>query len=409
MCLAELWFSRSIVTLVFGAVRGGCVRYVLFPNVMVIVFAVGLVLASLDMSTFFDVPKLIDYVSVVLMVLPFVLYSVLVRHGSYLGLVRARRREVWIHQVCVAVVIFFFLECVYFGFPILGAGRDDFSGFPVFHVLFYSFMMYLNIASATLDRSRASVVVYVVSILVSVVILSRQSFVFCTVVFVVGLMNRRAIGWKSVVGVVFLFIFVFASLGDLRQEYHGDFVDNYIQEIGGANEVGKLLPSALYWVWLYIASPLYNLMYNLRLQEGLGGGFGMGVADIAGLFILPDSLVKAVGLETVDADLIVPYLNVGTGYVKMARHYGVLGCLIVSVYLLFVYTVLVRFLTGDRRRQVRLYFTVCSILMIFDNPYLRVEFAFILVFVVFAELRVVVSRILNRCIDRQDLSSSILT
>ncbi|WP_414164198.1 hypothetical protein ACMGGS_20845 [Superficieibacter sp. BNK-5] len=287
----------------------------------------------------------------------------------------------------------FVVEFIVCGIPLLiEGGRDNYSGLPVLHVIFYS-MLVCSVAFAALYANIKGLLGCLACLFViAILLLSRQMIMMASIMTVASLALRYDISARSVIKVLcygLLLILVFGILGNLRQQLSGDYVDDYIYMVGGANANGALLWEPFYWVWLYIASPIYNLLLNLNDYDSFGKAcnfaisFGSCRGDFISNVLVPNTMVKYMGLENFDIDLVMQHLNVGTGYAVAARLLGIVGVILLVFAQLLLFLVGLLITPGHIRAAFIVYFSTLSFFMLFDNLFIKGEFffGFIVIFI----------------------------
>lgn len=182
-------------------------------------------------------------------------------------------------------------------------------------------------------------------------------------------------------------VVIFGILGNLRQQLSGDYVNDYIYRVGGANADGMRIGDTMYWLWLYIASPVYNLMQNLDSYYQYGNSCNVSISygSCEGSYLLsvivPDTISKYFS-EPFEIDMVMKHLNAGTAFSASARILGFAGILIQIVFQLMLYIVGILLTTKRNRRAFVVYFSVLSFFMIFDNLFVKGEFFFVLLMII---------------------------
>lgn len=357
------------------------IKYLKFPNGFLLVFALCCGLAMFDFSSFYQTPSLSDVAQIAFGVSP------LMVGGYFLSRLRVEeplKKQNGVGQVnlILTVAMFFLLEMLIYGVPALSGSREEFTGFPFFHVLFYALMMYSNVRAILYKNLKVGFFAFAVTLIISSAILSRQAIVFSLFVLLYNMAIKRRLKVMHVVALIILFVFLFSALGDLRQTRSGDYFDGYILEIGGANSVGAAIGSDFYWVWLYMASPIYNLVQNLNADIGYEVSRLSGIEALS-LFAIPDFIAKPLGVQIPEIVLVVPWLNVGTGYAQIALYGGYWGMFFLSCYLVFMY-MFWRMVANDNTAKMLVSACIAciSMLMLFSNPFLRAEFFIMPIFCV---------------------------
>ncbi|WP_407503930.1 O-antigen polymerase [Acinetobacter baumannii] len=291
----------------------------------------------------------------------------------------------------------FLIEFGLFGIPLLSnAARGELKVIPVFHVIFYS-CAFVSVIFASLYSSKKDIFICLsVVFLISFLLLSRQMMMVAFLIFLISSSIRYKISFAKFIKIVIyllVIVILFGVIGNLRQKLTGDYVDQFIIVVGGANANGEKLGDVFYWVWLYIASPIYNFLVNINSYYSTGDFcntrvyYGSCSGNYFSAVLLPDTLVKYLGFDQFDIDLEVSHLNVGTGYAAAARILGVPGVFIQIVLQGIFYYVGYRFMAPNYRVAFIVYFSTLSCFMIFDNLFTHGEFFFVFILLYFARYR----------------------
>lgn len=296
------------------------------------------------------------------------------------------------YKIFMAISFFgFFLEFYLKGVPIfMVSGRDEYQGLPFFHVVFYSSSICAVLLSALFSSRKALVFSFIFVVMISILTLSRQLFMVSFLIIIISTVYKNGINKKLLIKIIFfsvLLIVTFGFIGNLRQMLAGDYTSNYILNIGGANSNGELLGEVLYWIWLYMSSPIYNLIFNI---EQYNNGLDICYNDSANCmgyyissFLLPNTLVKYFGFSELKVDLIVEYLNASTGFAQPARLLGVTG-IFIQIFIQFLFYIIGFLIMPIKIRSAYfIYFSALSFFMIFDNLFLKGEFFFCFVLIYF--------------------------
>lgn len=292
----------------------------------------------------------------------------------------------------------FIVEFALYGIPLLlKGGRDDYTGIPVLHVVFYSSAI-ISVLFASLYASNKNIAITLLfAAAISVLTLSRQMMMVSFCIFIIASLIRYRMTKKIALRLFLLIFILFASfgfVGDIRQQMSGDYVNNYIFLVGGANAGGEALGSSLYWLWIYMATPVYNLIHNLH-DYNVYGSF-CGPTDTIGTcngsyistVLIPNTIAKYLGEPEFKISLEVPYLNAGTGYAAAARLLGLPG-VIIQLFAQFAYYFVGRIVTPIRMRTAyTVYFSALSVFMIFDDLYTHGEFFFGFLLIIIANTKV---------------------
>jgi oligosaccharide repeat unit polymerase len=205
-----------------------------------------------------------------------------------------------------------------------GKQHSDF-GMPSIHGLLMSMMVaYATISyylfKVTLDKG---FLLKIAVILLWCVVLVSRNFLIATFLqlMFIELMFRKVPSKKLmyifIIGL--LFIVLFGVIGDFRTG-SGDL----ILAVGRPTEnYPSWLPSGFLWVYLYITTPLNNLLNNLSL--GLGDHLIRSISTLAQLF---PSVIRSIVFpegSSAEALLVDPNLNVSTAFIDPVIDGGILG------------------------------------------------------------------------------------
>ncbi|HDO7638582.1 TPA: hypothetical protein P4F99_002899 [Escherichia coli] len=293
----------------------------------------------------------------------------------------------------IVSVVGFAIEFAVGGMPIL-VGRENAVTIPMFHVMFYSFIIMAVLMASVYGRKRDMVFSLTCAIVISALMLSRQMMIVSFIIAVIAIASKTRFTRKNKLCLLASFvavIFAFGIIGNLRQQLSGDYINDYIYAVGGANADGMRIGDTMYWIWLYIASPVYNLIQNIDSYYQYGSRCNMSIAygtcDGSYLLsvIIPDTISKYFS-ETFEIDMVMKHLNAGTAFSASARILGLTGIFIQIIFQLMLYIVGISITTKRNRRAFVIYFSVLSFFMIFDNLFIKGEFFFVLIMLIFSGL-----------------------
>lgn len=369
-------------------------RILIYPLNTALILTLSLIFSLFNFSYFYELPDSKSILYLLIIVLIYFSLGVISFGLAKPTFEKCKNTEkIYFYLLCSSLVGFF-IEFIICGIPLLiEGGRDNYTGLPVLHVIFYS-MLVCSVAFAALYASTKQLLICLACVfVVAILLLSRQMIMMASIMTVASLSLRYEISARSIVKFLcygVLLVLVFGVLGNLRQQLSGDYVDDYIYMVGGANANGAFLWEPFYWVWLYIASPVYNLLLNLSDYDNYGKAcnfaisFGSCRGDFISNVLMPNTLVKYFGLDDFEIDLIMQHLNVGTGYAVAARLMGIGGVIlqIFSQLLLFIVGWLIT--PKHIKAAFIVYFSTLSFFMLFDNLFIKGEFffGFLVIFIV---------------------------
>ncbi len=351
------------------------IQNIYFPLIMFWVFLFSMILASVKLSDSYSDLDLIPSFLIALLLALLSLIPHLLPMKKVAILSKDKYKNTFLFWQLAVVSIFFVIELGIFGVPLLGGARGDFTGFKGLHVAFYGFIFYLNVKSAAIGSVRDSLITFIISSLFGILLMTRQMIMYSFLAFFISLLFAGKITIKTVLVLLVPLVLLFGFLGDLRDST----VENFIYIIGGANELGRQIPSGLYWIWLYIATPIYNLMYNLG--DSL---FSLRVESPSAFFsqiFVPDFLANRFDVVPEKPNLVVEAFNVASGFGLSAKYAGLLGISIHALIIMIFYFIGKLISFGIYKRFFAVHFSICSIFFIFDNTFTRAEYFIVFVYI----------------------------
>ncbi|HCA0683301.1 TPA: hypothetical protein MNM99_001916 [Citrobacter freundii] len=361
-------------------------KFLIYPLNTALILTLSLFFSLLNLSWFYAEPDEIG----ILYLLIIIFFHLFLSTISY-WLPKSELKNYGINKNTYRYMLYislggFFVEFALLGIPLLfDGGRDNYISLPVLHVVFYSLLLCSAIFAALYSSTKELIICLGCIFIVAILLLSRQMIMMSSIMTVIALSLRYKVSCKAVIKFVCygsLLIIIFGLLGNLRQQLSGDYVDGYIYIVGGANGRGALLWESIYWIWLYIASPIYNLLLNFSSYDNYGHAcntatnFGSCQGDYISNVILPNTFTKYLNLEPFEIDLVVKHLNVGTGYAAAARIMGVWGVVIQLVFQLLLFLIGYIITPKHIKEVFVVYFSTLSFFMLFDNLFVKGEFFF---------------------------------
>ncbi|HDV3859881.1 TPA: hypothetical protein RH246_004581, partial [Escherichia coli] len=137
----------------------------------------------------------------------------------------------------IVSVVGFAIEFAVGGMPIL-VGRENAVTIPMFHVMFYSFIIMSVLMASVYGRKRDMVFSLTCAMVISALMLSRQMMIVSFIIAVIAIASKTRFTRKNKLYLLASFVAVivaFGILGNLRQQLSGDYINDYIHTIGGAN------------------------------------------------------------------------------------------------------------------------------------------------------------------------------
>ncbi|MGS0738603.1 hypothetical protein ACVBEG_19210 [Pseudomonas sp. GG8] len=375
-------------------------RLTLFPAGIIIAFSLSLFLATFRLSYFYDEVDLLPSLAVlVIVVCTFIMAAPFSKLGS-LPAPTPKEYSIFYIQT-LFVFIYFLVELGVYGIPLLGLDRSEFTGVKTWHVLFYGFLFYLNVKSSTLKSLKPSVLIFIVSSTLGALMMTRQLMMYSFLVLIISLTSRGKLKAWHIVTMCALVSVLFGMLGNIRESGDGD----YILKVGGANDKGLQVPSSLYWMWLYIVCPIYNLSYNFKGHDI----FEIRIDDVKVLLVnifVPEFLYTRLDVVRPEPDYVMPHLNVASGFGLSVKYAGVFGVLVHSLSLLLFYLIGIFSLSGKYKVAFTVHFSACAILFFFNNTFTQAEyylvFSYIYVFAVVSSVLEFFTSKCNQVVDGPD-------
>lgn len=249
-------------------------------------------------------------------------------------------------------LICWLLNFLYSGIPIVellkGSDIDIHEfGIPTFKVFVLSFNSFFCVYlfhHYLSTKNRKYLWSYILGILLFILIFSRGLIMMTLLsTFFLWLLKKNNISFKNIVGVVSMFLlvmFIFGVAGNIRTAKIQTLVDgidrkyssSMILDIGQATEEFKsgFVPDEFFWGYIYIASPISNLQYNLKLSQTnltIGNFLGFITNELTYDFI-SKRVNEVFNIPKLDYYLIVPELSVCTTFTGSYRYLGWLGLIL---------------------------------------------------------------------------------
>lgn len=361
-------------------------RLLTYPANIGAALLIGIVFSLMPFSYFYETPDPFYILILTSVCIFYIFISIFFKRDVYVD--TGNDGSSWKIFMIISAVGFA-IEFSVGGMPIL-VGRENAVTIPVFHVIFYSFIIMAVLLSSVYGRKRDVALSLTYAIGMSALMLSRQMMIVSFIIVVIAIASKTKFNSKNKLYLIASFVAVvviFGILGNLRQQLSGDYVNDYIYRVGGANADGMRIGDTMYWLWLYIASPVYNLMQNLDSYYQYGDSCNMSIAygSCEGSYLLsvivPDTISKYFS-EPFEIDMVMKHLNAGTAFSASARILGFAGILIQIVFQLMLYIFGILLTTKRNRRAFVVYFSVLSFFMIFDNLFVKGEFFFVLLMII---------------------------
>lgn len=175
-------------------------------------------------------------------------------------------------------------------------------------------------------------------------------------------------------------IFFFGVLGDLRTGK-----DNFLAVALPTDKWPIWLPSGFLWVYIYLATPINNLIYNI--SNSIVTNYNFFFPNTFSL-LLPSVIRNLLysGQDTVSGDLISQAFNVSSAYMSSYMDAGIYG---IGIFAFFIgmFSNIVWWINGQKRLFYRAIIAQCILLSIFYNHffYLPVIFQLFWIYLIIKE------------------------
>lgn len=211
-----------------------------------------------------------------------------------------------------------------------GKQHSDF-GVPSIHGLLMSMIVaYATISYYLFKVTLDKIFLFKVAVILlwCLVLVSRNFLIatFLQLMFIELMFGKVALKkWTYIFIIGLLFIAIFGVVGDFRTGS-----SDLIMVIGRSTEnYPSWLPSGFLWVYLYMTTPLNNLLNNLDL----GDYFFRSISTLAQLF---PSVIRAIAFPEgsfAEGQLVDPNLNVSTAFIDPMIDGGILGIIFYSFFM----------------------------------------------------------------------------
>ncbi|MGL5039095.1 MAG: hypothetical protein ACRC6D_03060 [Aeromonas sp.] len=292
------------------------------------------------------------------------------------------------------VSFFIVIELLLYGIPILGQVDYTKFGAPIIHVALVSSILVLSISSSLIYSNNKSFKWWVfISLTISVLIMNRFLILFiCFSAAIVYLVSNK-IRIKNVILTLMVFVIIVYGFGFLGTWRMSNIMgvpyaqaQNYILTAGHASESFKNsgLPVSVFWFWLYITSPISNLILNIH--DNQVGGI-VNILNLISFELLPQTISKHLGDNAIKILLLSDNLNVTSAITAVYVYLGYLGITIYVFYYSFIYFCIAIMLRGIFRDITVVLLSTLSLFMVFVNVIIMPIFIFSLIVVFLISLK----------------------
>jgi oligosaccharide repeat unit polymerase len=246
------------------------------------------------------------------------------------------------------------VELLYFQnlplFSILGFGKTILYtefGFQGIHGLLNSILLViitLRFARQIIQPDVRNLFIIIILLLWPVLLVTRQLFITIALQFILIFILIRGANYKifmRIVILIFLLIYIFGYLGDLRSGREG-----IIALARPTIEYPSYLPSGFLWVYIYMVSPLNNVVNNISIAP-----YYAPVNIVSNLIpsFARDSFQELFTVNTPIWELVNPILNVSSIHQKYITDFGLYGSNIIYFIMSFYFCYLLKRAKNDPR------------------------------------------------------------
>ena len=255
-------------------------------------------------------------------------------------------------------------------------------GFPGIHgflnALYFSVICYFFISNI-LAPSKRKLILILIMFIWPFLLLHRMIIValFIQLLLIYVIFNQDSIKFKKIIGitVVFLlFILVFGYLGDLRSGRE------HLLRLAKLNfEYPDWLPSGFIWIYLYITTPINNLINSV---DFLVYPDPLPIELISRVFpsVIREYVLTALGKE-LEFELVSSAFNVSTFYVPILRDLGYVFAPFLFLFLGFISSYIVHISYSKPRYLIAwVAFMYSIVISIFSNHMFHLVFWFEAIF-----------------------------
>lgn len=275
------------------------------------------------------------------------------------------------------------IEFVVCGVPLLGQVDYKEFGIPLLHVLVYSVGLYYSIVFSlkAINGDSSGWIGLAFLLIYGFTIVSRH-FVLLTVTSTLIsylMIGRVRVKWiLTALGFGIIIIYGFGELGTHRMAMILDIsmpeAEQYILDSSKASATYRQsnFGVSAYWFWLYMTSPLSNLIETINQSTLLSDMDLKYLPNFLVSELLPQTFSKRIisGLEMYVAEpyLIVPNLNVATGFSASYRYLGLVG---VTTFIICNFFIVLALYLSTRCNQTKrmciCFYSTLFLFFVFDN------------------------------------------
>lgn len=257
-------------------------------------------------------------------------------------------------------------------------------GIPTVHGFANAIWLYLAFACVATRVARSPAPPILVSVLLLVwpfIAISRAlGTILAFACFVFYLLWRRP-SFRSVAGwacfFLLCFVILFGTLGDIR-------ASEYSIEASLQIDPDARIPTGIYWVFAYLASPISNLVYNLYVTDPQYNLIPVNLL----MPLLPSVVRRALGMDTgfegYLGELSHPAFNVSTAFMPAYMDAGTVGvCVFAFLIGLSGHCIWAVSRSLPRLLPLLSFFHVCVILTVFSNQFFQIPIVLVFILLTF--------------------------
>lgn len=244
-----------------------------------------------------------------------------------------------VDKIPIIILILFILEFILAGkvplFEILkktGYDYNQFRGIKTLHFILVTFSIYYSIylfSSYLCNRKKINLFFYFLIILCLLLLYNRGGIVNILGASLFVYIDSQKNSIKNFLKYLFLltlFMYFFGVAGNIRvnRSWNNSEV---INEMGYKNSnYPKLLPDEFFWSYIYITSPIGNLINTINNYQ-----VSYDLEDYILKNIAPDIVSKKFRMKKNTPELLNPTLNVSTMFVESYMSLGLFGMYLIGI------------------------------------------------------------------------------
>jgi hypothetical protein len=269
-------------------------------------------------------------------------------------------REKYVKPIVLFNLFCWLLNFLYSGIPLIqllrGAQFEIYEfGIPTFKVFVLSFNGFLCtflFHHYLSTKKRKYLWAYLFGMLLFILIFSRGMIMMTLIsTFFLWLLHKNTISLKNILGVTMAFLlilYLFGVAGNIRTAKVQTMVDGVPREynsgliyfIGQATDQFKasIIPGEFFWGYLYIASPISNLQYNIQKSETpvSAKNFLGFVSNELTYDFISKRINDIFNIPKLDYYLIIPELSVCTTFTGSYRYMGWAGLVLFFLFIILL-------------------------------------------------------------------------